>query len=229
MTKSNQESASHLCAALTAKASQDPGLPVPNPTASYWQSEAHALANHQSAPTPPATADVVIIGSGITGVSTAYHLLQQQPSLAVSILEARSLTSGATGRNGGHCKEVPYVDYPELKERYGKEGAAKIVKFRLAQLDALVELSSSLGSEEASSAVVRRVNGLDVYYDQEVFDQMKEKLADYLVDFPDQKDTWLVFEGNDINEVGHSFLSTGGYVSMCLTLRHGRNSAQSMQ
>jgi hypothetical protein len=223
MAKFHSEDVSHLCTALAAKASQDPGLPVPNPTTAYWQSEAHELANHQSA-TLPATADIVIIGSGITGVSTAYHLLQQQPTLAISILEARSLTSGATGRNGGHCKEVPYVDYPELKELHGKEGAGKIVKFRLAQLDALLELSASLGSE-ASSAVVRRVNGLDVYYNQEVFDKMKEKLADYLADFPDQKDTWLVFEGDDTNEVG--FLST--HTSTCLTLSNGRNSAQSTQ
>jgi glycine/D-amino acid oxidase-like deaminating enzyme len=206
MPKSHPENITRLCAALATKASQDPGLPVPKPTAAYWQSVPPELAHHQSA-TLPAPADVVIIGSGITGVSTAYHLLQQQPTLAISILEARSLTSGATGRNGGHCKEVPYVDYPELRELHGKEGAGKIVKFRLAQLDALLELSASLGSEAASSAVVRRVNGLDVYYDKEVFDGMKEKLAEYLADFPDEKDTWLVFEGDDINEVGPTFTS----------------------
>lgn len=204
---------------LATKASQDPGLPVPYPTTSYWQSETpHDLANHQST-TLPTVVDVVIIGSGITGISTAYHLLQQQPGLKICILEARTLTSGATGRNGGHCKEVPYVDYPELKALYGKDGAGKIVKFRLAQLDALVELSKGLGAEDA---VVRRVDGLDVYYDRQVFETMKEKLADYLADFPDEKDTWLVFEGDDINDVGS--LSTPTNIT-----NQTRNSAQSTQ
>ncbi|KAH8701675.1 FAD dependent oxidoreductase [Talaromyces proteolyticus] len=196
MDMSQPDPTARFCQALATKASQDPGLPVPNPTPAYWQSEPHELANHQSA-TLPNKADIAIIGSGITGISTAYHLLQQQPDLRITILEARALTSGATGRNGGHCKEAPYVDYSELKDLYGKEAATKVVKFRLAQLDALLEIATKLDSKEA---IVRRVEGLDVYYDQDVFNAMKEKLADYLESFPDERETWLCFEGNDLNK-----------------------------
>jgi monoamine oxidase len=77
-------------------------LPVPFPTQSYWQTPPHRLASYRS---PfPETADVVIIGSGITGVSIARNLLELAPSLTLVIIEARQLCSGATGRNGGHCK-----------------------------------------------------------------------------------------------------------------------------
>lgn len=189
-----------FCKALAEKASRDPGLPVSNPTSSYWQSEPHELANHQSA-NLPTEVDVAIIGSGITGISAAYYLLQQQQNLRVTVLEARSLCSGATGRNGGHCKEDPYDDYDELKELFGKEGAKKVVKFRLAQLDALVEVVGKLGPEAEKLSCLRRVDGLDVFYDEDAFERAKEKLDDYLKDFPEEKDVWLIHEGSDINEV----------------------------
>lgn len=47
------------------------------------------------------TVDVAIIGGGITGVSTAWHLARLQPGLGVALLEARTLGNGATGRSGG--------------------------------------------------------------------------------------------------------------------------------
>ncbi|KAF2803428.1 FAD dependent oxidoreductase superfamily [Mytilinidion resinicola] len=87
----------------------DQVLPVPNPTKAYWLSEPHELARFRSTPDLPATCDVAIIGSGMAGITTAYHLLHsnKQPPNVV-ILEARELCSGATGRNGGHCKvKVP--------------------------------------------------------------------------------------------------------------------------
>jgi glycine/D-amino acid oxidase-like deaminating enzyme len=47
----------------------------------------------------------VIIGAGYSGVSLAYHLYKQlshadQPDPAITVLEARQICSGATGRNG---------------------------------------------------------------------------------------------------------------------------------
>jgi gamma-glutamylputrescine oxidase len=46
-------------------------------------------------------ADVVIIGGGITGLSTAWHLVQRFPERRVVLLEAREIGNGASGRNGG--------------------------------------------------------------------------------------------------------------------------------
>lgn len=75
-------------------------LPVPNPTQSFWLSlEANPLAKAGSAGALTADADICIIGSGITGVSAAYHLTRlwsEQgvvpggvPPLKIVILEAR--------------------------------------------------------------------------------------------------------------------------------------------
>lgn len=57
-------------------------------------------------PLPPlrgkTSADLVIIGGGFTGTSTAYHFSRRYPEKSVILLEARTIGSGASGRNGGH-------------------------------------------------------------------------------------------------------------------------------
>ncbi|EAL17431.1 hypothetical protein CNBM2350 [Cryptococcus deneoformans B-3501A] len=63
------------------------------------------LLNHRTTDELPREAEVVIIGSGISGSLCALSLLQgPDPPKSVVILEARELCSGATGRNAGHCK-----------------------------------------------------------------------------------------------------------------------------
>ena len=47
------------------------------------------------------SADLAIIGGGITGVSTAWHLAERYPDRRIVLLEARGLGNGASGRNGG--------------------------------------------------------------------------------------------------------------------------------
>lgn len=55
-------------------------------------------------PLPPlrgdVRADVVVIGAGFTGISTAYHLSQRYPDRKVVVLEAKRVGNGASGRNG---------------------------------------------------------------------------------------------------------------------------------
>ena len=64
--------------------------------------------------------DVIIIGGGFTGLSTAWHLLRRQPSLGVALIEARRLGNGASGRNGGqvlHWVNGVGTTEPELTRR----------------------------------------------------------------------------------------------------------------
>ena len=47
--------------------------------------------------------DVVIVGAGYSGLWTAHHLLDLNPSLSIAILDAQQPGFGASGRNGGWC------------------------------------------------------------------------------------------------------------------------------
>lgn len=75
------------------------GLPVDNPTESYWHKEpSQKLLGHRTTADLPSTADVVIVGSGITGASAAHTLKERRPELDIVMLEAREACWGATGR-----------------------------------------------------------------------------------------------------------------------------------
>jgi len=76
-------------------------LPTSNPTKSFWHSEpSKFLLGHRTTPQLPNGADVVIVGSGLTGASAARHIQQEYASktLSVVMLEAREACWGATGR-----------------------------------------------------------------------------------------------------------------------------------
>jgi gamma-glutamylputrescine oxidase len=65
-------------------------------------------------------ADVVIVGAGFTGLSTARHLIERFPERSVVVLEAGEVGCGASGRNGGMAlHEVNGIDNedPELTTR----------------------------------------------------------------------------------------------------------------
>lgn len=186
---------------LIAKLYADPGTPVTDPTISFWQEPVLPFADKQSE-TLPQTADVVIIGSGITAISTAQHLLRLDESLKIVILEARRVLSGATGRNGGHIKAVPIVDYSALKEHLGKESAIKITNFRLAHLDAFVKEAELLG-EAGKVGLVRRVEAYSVYYDREAWEAAKINRETWLADFPHERERWTVYEGEAELKVGN--------------------------
>lgn len=81
------------CAAAPVK------LPVSNPPPSYWVREPCDIYSDGEL---PALADIVIIGSGISGAMTAWNMVQDGTfkDKSILMLEARDVCSGATGRNG---------------------------------------------------------------------------------------------------------------------------------
>jgi hypothetical protein len=84
---------------LQKRVNLSPGLPVNDPTLPYWTVPPINLPAHNNTATLPTHVDVLIIGSGITGVSCARTLLKKgPPGLRVLVLEARDVCSGATGR-----------------------------------------------------------------------------------------------------------------------------------
>lgn len=76
-------------------------LPTSDSTASFWHSEpSEFLLGHRTTPDLPAEADVVIIGSGITGASAARFLAEDRRAKGrrIVMLDAREACWCATGR-----------------------------------------------------------------------------------------------------------------------------------
>jgi len=76
-------------------------LPTPTSTASFWHSEPNEfLLGHRTTNELPASADIVIVGSGITGTAVARYLAEDERANGknVVMLEAREACWGATGR-----------------------------------------------------------------------------------------------------------------------------------
>ncbi len=55
-------------------------------------------------------ADVVIVGGGFTGLSSAYHIKKKFPEKHIVLLEGACCGYGASGRNGGFCIATDLLD-----------------------------------------------------------------------------------------------------------------------
>lgn len=74
--------------------------------------------------------DVVVVGGGIVGLSTAFALTRAAPGASVAVLEKEpSLGTHQTGRNSGVVHSGIYYRPGSLKARFAVRGAAEMVKF----------------------------------------------------------------------------------------------------
>lgn len=142
----------------------DPGVPSPNGTTPFWHSAPHPRANHRSE-WPMGIADVVIIGAGITGMSLVRTLLKKRPDLNIVLIEARGLCSGATGRNGGHCKTMTFAMWEDRKRSFGIEEAIRISAFEHAHLGAM---AGAIRDDGVDCDLVL-TQGIEAYYNEEDF------------------------------------------------------------
>jgi hypothetical protein len=84
--------------AFQKRVNLSPGLPVNEPTLPFWTVPPTNLPTRINSALPTHV-DVLVIGSGITGVSCVRTLLKKgPPGLRILVLEARDVCSGATGR-----------------------------------------------------------------------------------------------------------------------------------
>jgi gamma-glutamylputrescine oxidase len=73
------------------------------------------------------TADVVVIGGGYCGLSTALSL--RDKGVDVVVLEQQFCGFGASGRNAGHLTPTIGKDAPTLTLMFGKDKAAALMRF----------------------------------------------------------------------------------------------------
>ncbi|KAF2826253.1 DAO-domain-containing protein [Ophiobolus disseminans] len=114
--------------------------------------------------------DIAIIGSGLSGMLTLYHILSTAPAHSrpnVMLFEARELCSGATARNGGHAKV-------KIATLVGKESGGERDKMQAYVAGVIQELERIVVAEglgEECEFEVRR--SLDVFLHEGECEKMK--------------------------------------------------------
>lgn len=186
----------------------DPGLPSNSPTQPFWLSQPSKIHNLQS---PwPNQADIIIIGSGITAASLTRTLYTHKPNLHIAILEARALCSGATGRNGGHCKVMSPGVWFERQHAYGTAEALRVMRFEHAHLYELVQCVKENGIQ----CDLRLHEGVDVYHDQHTFSRAVRALEDMRKHAPDLAEKYTVYTSKADLEARHCPAQSVGAISM---------------
>ncbi|MCJ1715163.1 FAD-binding oxidoreductase [Curtobacterium sp. VKM Ac-2922] len=94
---------------------------------SFWLDQLVATGRDDLTPRPPLdgdrTADVCVIGAGLTGLWTAWYLLQGDPSLQIVVVEREIAGFGASGRNGGWCSALFPRSAASIAEHDGLQAA----------------------------------------------------------------------------------------------------------
>lgn len=105
--------------------------------ASLWQATRNASPefDHQL---PSQRQDVVIIGGGYTGLSSALYLAERGQTVVV--IDANRVGWGASGRNGGVVFGKFRVSFKDIASRYGGDHARGMYRFGKESVDHLKHL-----------------------------------------------------------------------------------------
>lgn len=110
---------------------------------SLWLEQAGDLTPRPPLP-GPADVDVAVVGAGFTGLWSAYHLKQADPSLRVVVLEKEIAAYGASGRNGGWC----YGHLNGSIEMYAKESSReRAIAMKRENLRTVALIGATLAAE----------------------------------------------------------------------------------
>jgi glycine/D-amino acid oxidase-like deaminating enzyme len=119
--------------------------------------------------------DVIVIGSGICGLSTACSIKEKKPNLNVAILERGILPSGASTKNAGFaCIGNPTEDLADL-ELMGQESLIQLVSKRFSGLQIL---RNRLGDENIG---YEATGSHEIIFQQQVFNESNIDLLNQIL------------------------------------------------
>ncbi|MER6091390.1 NAD(P)/FAD-dependent oxidoreductase [Streptomyces bluensis] len=122
-----------------------PGVPggVVNGGVSFWYAD-DGLPERRAPLPGDATADVVIVGGGFTGLWTAYYLKKAAPFLRITVLERKFCGYGASGRNGGWLYNG-IAGRDRYAKLHGHEAAVRLQRAMNDTVDEVVRVAAEEG------------------------------------------------------------------------------------
>ena len=149
-------------------------------TLSYWERQSffHAF-------------DVVVIGSGITGLTAALHLKEISPRLEIAIVERGTLPLGASTRNAGFACFGSMTELLDDLENRSPEAVFSLVERRWKGLQ---RLRKRLGDQQLQ---YQPFGGFEIFREneREVFEKCLENMAEFnarLSDITHEKEVYSV-------------------------------------
>jgi glycine/D-amino acid oxidase-like deaminating enzyme len=122
----------------------------------YWLDEAGPVE-----PATPlagdASADVVVVGGGYTGMWTAWLCRRAEPEARILLLESGICGDGPSGRNGGFVNTL-WFSLPNMRRRFGDPGALAVARAAQAAVESVREFCA----EQRVDAWFRRGGYLQV-------------------------------------------------------------------
>ena len=119
---------------------------------------------------------VCIVGAGVTGLATAWHLVQR--GIRATLVDGRTVAGGASGRNGGFVTAGPAPAYHEAVQRWGRASAQRIQAATVDAREQVLRLAAEIGAD----AALRRSGSLRVALDEVEAADVRAELAALLAD-----------------------------------------------
>jgi glycine/D-amino acid oxidase-like deaminating enzyme/nitrite reductase/ring-hydroxylating ferredoxin subunit len=116
------------------------------------------------------TCEVVVIGAGIAGLTTAYLLAKA--GKVVAVVEDGNIGSGETGRTTAHLVNAIDDRYYDLEKYFGKEGA----RFALESHTAAVDRIERIVKEEKIDCDFKRLDGYLFLHPTDTIESLQEDL-----------------------------------------------------
>jgi glycine/D-amino acid oxidase-like deaminating enzyme len=123
---------------------------------SFWLDALVTSGRDDLTPRPPldgdTTADVCIVGGGLTGLWTAWYLHQADPRLQIVVVEREIAGFGASGRNGGWCSALFPRSADAIAREHGRDAALAL---RRAMRDTVDEVGRAAAEAEIDCDYVK--------------------------------------------------------------------------
>ena len=139
----------------------------------YWQS---ARTRPQVPPWGTRQVDVLVIGAGIGGLATAWHLADR--GMSCLVVDGRTIASGASGRNGGFFIAGTAPMYNDAQRHIGADIARRIHGATLAAQQEVYALAASIGAADCFRRVGMLRLAVDIDEAEHVRDHAHALAAD---------------------------------------------------
>jgi len=148
--------------------------------ASLWMSRAASTSSY-----PPLNSDVenifdvIVVGAGIVGLTSALHL--KRAGKRVAVLERHTVGSGTSGRSTAHISLHVDAHYEKIEKNFGKDVAALVYKGQIEARDEIARNCAELniaGYEGPIDAYLYAEPGMDHSGIMKEFDSLQRAAID---------------------------------------------------